>query len=267
VDPAAARPFTDVRAVYHALLGEPDPVAELRRADAHAVLAAALAELAPLRAFGPSTPATLWDAYAVHRVDAWLRLGFQRPSRAHAPVLDVSVNDYVALWRGLGLTVLAPPAFHPFFVEIVDVEPDPDPAAPATLRELVWPCLMWGHMLFARAGGRVRAGVEVIDPQVACTSTLYWTHVRRDRPCQDLSTGWGSNSQWATALRRDYVDGDLLRFNVDARPSRDAPSPRADELLRYRCAVRAPALDDDFPYDSTAVDPMPATLRGLLIPP
>ncbi len=167
----------------------------------------------------------------------------------------MAIDDYVDLWRGLGLTVIRPPTFHPFFVEIVDVEPTSAPTAPATLRELEWPCLTWGQLLFARAGGRVRAGADVLDPQVACTSTLYWAHVRRDRPCQDQSTGWGSNSQWATAMRRDYVDGDLLRFNVDAAPRRDAPPPRADELLRYRCSVRAPALDDAFPYDHSAVEP------------
>jgi hypothetical protein len=79
--------------------------------------------------------------------------------------------------------------------------------------------------------------------------------VPRDRPCQDLSTGWGSNSQWGTDFRRDYVDGDLLRYNVDAKPDRFAPKARDDELLRHRCSVRAPALDDAFPYYSTAVEP------------
>jgi hypothetical protein len=266
VTPFADGPLDNVRAVYQALVGERDPVATLRRADAHAVLAAALLELEPLRAWGPVAPAVLWDAYAVHRVDAWLRLGFQRATRADRAPIDVTVDAYVDLWRGLGLSVIAPPVFHPFFIEIVDVEPAPDPSAPPTLLELVWPCLMWGRMLFARAGGRVRAGADVIDRQVACTSTLYWAHVRRDRPCQDLSTGWGSNSQWATCFRRDYVDGDLLRYNVDARPGRAPLTARVDELLRFRCSVRAPHLDDEFPYDCTAVESVPATLRDLLPP-
>ena len=264
--PIEDAPRETVRAVYHSLFGERDPVAALLRPDAHATLAAALAELEPLRVWGPVEPAALWDAYAVHRVDSWLRLGFQQPARDDDEPIDVTVDAYVELWRGLGLSAIAPPVFHPFFVEIVDVEPDEDPAAPPTLLELVWPCLMWGRMLFARAGGRVRAGADVLDRRVACTSTLYWAHLRRDRPCQDLSTGWGSNSQWRTSFRRDYVDGELLRYNVDAKPRRDATDPRDDELLRYRCAVRASALDDAFPYDCTSIEPMPSALRELMIP-
>ncbi|MBK7074920.1 MAG: hypothetical protein IPH44_21735 [Myxococcales bacterium] len=263
--PVADPPLDNMRAVYHWLYGERDPVAELRRADAYAVLAAAVSELEPLRTWGPVAPYVLSDAYAVHRVDAWLRLGFQQPLRDDEPI-DVTVDAYVELWRGLGLSVIAPPTFHPFFVEIVDVEAAEDPGAAPTLIELVWPCLMWGRMLFTRAGARVRAGADVIDRQVACTSTMYWAHVRRDRPCQDLSTGWGSNSQWGTDFRRDYVDGDLLRYNVDAKPDRFAPKARDDELLRHRCSVRAPALDDAFPYYSTAVEPAPAALRDLLPP-
>lgn len=259
-------PPDTVRAVYHSLAGERDPIDKARAPAAHAVLASALAELSPLRAWAPADPATLFDAYAIHRVDAWLRQGFQRPAHGDGRPIDVTVDAYVDLWRGLGMTPVAPRVFHPFFVEIVDVEPDPDPAAAPTLLELVWPCLMWGQMLFARAGGRIRAGADVIDHQVACTSTLYWAHVRRDRPCQDLSTGWGSNSQWSTRFRRDYVDGELLRYNVDAILRPATATARDDELLRYRCSVRAPALDDAFPYDCTAVEPMPPALLGLLPP-
>lgn len=259
----SATPDT-VRAVYHALVGTRDPVGELRRPEVNAVLAAALVDLAPLRTWAPAAPASLIEAYALHRVDAWLRLAFQRPVREVGGAIDVALDAYVELWRELGLTVIEPPIFHPFAVEIVDVEPDPDPAAPPALVELIWPCLMWGRMLFARAGGRIRAGAEVIDGPIACTSTLYWAHVRRDRPCQDRSTGWGSNSQWSTCFRRDYVDGDRLRYNVDATPGRHALTARDDELLRYRCAVRAPALEDEWPYDATAVEPAPSALLDAL---
>ena len=71
--------------------------------------------------WGPVEPAALWDAYAVHRVDSWLRLGFQHPARDDDEPIDVTVDAYVELWRGLGLSAMS-------------IEP-----MPSALRELMIP--------------------------------------------------------------------------------------------------------------------------------
>jgi hypothetical protein len=62
----------------------------------------------------------------------------------------------------------------------------------------------------------MRGGAHHLDPVHAATSTLHWAWARRHRPVEDLSHGWGSNSQWDTDFRRDYLLPDQLLCNVDA---------------------------------------------------
>jgi hypothetical protein len=78
-----------------------------------------------------------------------------------------------------------------------------------------------------------------------------------------LSMGWGSNSQWRTAFRRDYRQGDLFLYNVDGRASLDAGASHEDdrdgltfeervELCRNRCILRTRKDDSDlWPYDDS----------------
>src|SRR6266550_1650701 len=90
--------------------------------------------------------------------------------------------------------------YSPFFHEIV---------------RQFWPGLMFGSMMFARAGVGVRCHPTILRKDVAETSPMYFTYSRRRRLTVDLSMGWGHNSQWRTNFRRDYVDGDVYHFNVD----------------------------------------------------
>ena len=114
---------------------------------------------------------------------------------------------------------------------------------------------------------------------VAEQSTLYWAHRRLQRPTDDLSVGWGHNSQWRTAFRRDYADDEHYYFNVDGDMDIGGPVPRWNtaasrarwdgrdpghdpahplplearrELLVHRCFVRSTPPDvDHFPYKDT----------------
>jgi hypothetical protein len=123
--------------------------------------------------------------------------------------------------------------------------------------EEVWPALMLGGMMFCRAGCIVTGGRAHVAKEIAGRSKLYWTFRRKDRPCNDESHGWGSNSQWRTRLRRDYQTADGLHYNVDARESLNAagelveglPRSAMIELVRNRCLVKT-ALDDSdlYPY-------------------
>lgn len=262
--------------LYFRLFDVARPGPELERPASRAAVEGTLAGVRHLRAPGPASAEDLWDLYAVHRVDALLRTAFEprrspdEPGqhRGRCGHLELDVEEYARYWTGVGMRTVTASAFHPFFHEIVDVEAADDPDAPCTLIATVWPCLLWGRLLFGRAGVRVRAGANVIDGAVACSSKLYWSHLRLDRSCEDLSTGWGSNSQWRTAFRRDYVDDGRLRYNVDAVDSATRalghdwgdPARRA-ELLRYRCCVVPPVLDDIWPWDLAADEPVPADLE------
>jgi hypothetical protein len=124
--------------------------------------------------------------------------------------------------------------------------------------------------MFARAGVRIRCHPSVARKEHAETTLLCFSYRRHRRRAADLSLGWGSNSQWRTAFRRDYLDGDRFRFNVDGEIDIGGSEPRllagmADfntdiaiaarrELLVNRCFVSQPhpwSNDEDWPSRDT----------------
>lgn len=201
----------------------------------------------------------LWRLYALSRVNDLLLLGSQ-PAQA----------DYLELVAGLGMRVVNRDAFHPFFHEVVTIEATDVASSVPRVQQEIWPCLFLGSLMFSRAGCAVAAGVDHMDPALAASTTLYWTHRRSHRPVQDLSVGWGHNSQWRTRFRRDYWIGSTLHYNVegdiDARvaeltnpnPAReDLSADERVELLTHRCFVRTRRAHHDlWPYDDRLVAPM-----------
>jgi hypothetical protein len=158
----------------------------------------------------------------------------------------------------LGFRVVNPTAFSQFLHEIVEVEQSNEVAREIGLLTEFWPALMLGPMLFSRAGVGVIGGVKRVNKTVAENSTLYWAYARRNRPCSDLSHGWGSNSQWRTGFRRDYEFEGRAYLNVDAQPARsNLPRGLTDdelmELLQHRCFITTTKPHDDlWPYDEKA---------------
>ena len=205
----------------------------------------------------------LWHLYALSRVNETLLLGFQhgRADGTDWPGPKISADEYVRFAELLGLTVTPSASFSPFFHEIVEVEEAGDEDQPISLTSTFWPCLMLGDMVFSRAGVRVSGGRHFIRKDVAESSTLYWAFRRKNRPYQDLSHGWGSNSQWRTRFRRDYRIGQEFHYNVDGKHDLAAPEPTAvdrdgltreerAELLTNRCFLRTPKPHNDlWPYD------------------
>lgn len=218
----------------------------------------------------------LWRLYAFSRVNDILVLGFQPAPVTVAdyewperPVM-ISLAQYAEFMTALGFTPFHETAFHPFYHEIVEVEPADAPDTPATIVRVLWPGWSLGPMLFSRAGCIVRSGRNIIVKEVAESSTLYWTYRRRNRPCEDLSCGWGHNSQWRTSYRRDYRLGNRLYYNVagtlDVTKPDTGENPDPDrekltvservEFLIHRCFVRTPkphkdlwVYDDHYEHD------------------
>lgn len=233
-----------------------------------------------------------WTFYALSRVFEWLTIGAQDQASLGRDDPDwPRAGDFSALPRGqllhffgaFGMQPMATRrAYHPFFHEIAAAVRDPALSDAVLVEDEVWPGLWFGDLVFARAGVRVRCGPGApVVPAVAVRSTLYFAWTRVYRPTCDLSHGWGSNSQWATSFRRDYVDGAVLRYNVDGgvRLTGDAivpPPPSHDrrddnaalcgdltpaervELLAHRCFVRtAKPHKDRWPFDDTYAEPAP----------
>jgi hypothetical protein len=209
--------------------------------------------------------------YALSRVSDMLLLPFQpvrKPTTISNPAYDEGWMPLIKLeerneWlRSLGMSETSHPTFHPFYHEIVEVDQTADPDEPISLVETFWPGFLLGHMLFCRAGVRVRGGENFIRKDIAENSRLYWTYTRNNRQTVDLSHGWGHNSQWGTDFRRDYVTNEAYYYNVDgeydiheeARDeylNGDSPHltlPQRIELLTNRCFIITPErfYDEEF---------------------
>ena len=206
--------------------------------------------------------------FALGRVNETLLLRFQPDAGSIDPWAGprLTAEEYIAFMSGFGAAVASRDGFDPFFHEIVRVEPSPDDADPIRVVRTFWPCLMLGPMILSRAGVSVSGGRKHVLKSVAESSTLYWAHVRRNRPRADLSDGWGSNSNWATAFRRDYLLGGTQFFNADeavnaadpparlscGEPEDDLSPAERIELVTHRCFVRTEKPHADlWPYDLT----------------
>lgn len=211
------------------------------------------------------TSEDLWVLYAFSRVDDALRLDFQ-PDRLECDLPEgrrewpcLRVDDYQNFVEGCGLKVCPPAStFTPFLHEIVTVEQSSNESEQIELAHEFWPAVMAGNLLISRAGTCITAGRTHIVKEVAENSTLYWSYLRRNRRCNDLSLGWGSNSQWRTEFRRDYNVSGMIYLNVDAPEDKDMidvdeePLTKRQrfELLVHRCLVTEsrPDENDLWPY-------------------
>jgi hypothetical protein len=237
----------------------------------------AIAELLPPVKFPVSESGSISPEELMRLLDA------PRPSPTEDEIAGcfprIGEDDYARFFEALGFERHSEPTFSPFYHEIVQVEETADDAAAVEIVRQFWPGLRYGELMFARAGVGVRCSGKVLTKAIAEQSTLYWAHRRLRRPTQDLSVGWGHNSQWRTRFRRDYADDEHYYFNVDGDIDIGGPVPRwhADssevgsgeydpgddpehplppaarrELLVHRCFVRStPPHGDRFPYEDT----------------
>jgi hypothetical protein len=232
-----------------------------------------LAEFADRRTatIPPATPEQLARLYAFSRVNDLLLLAFQPTENPDAFRPELPADEYLAFMTFLGFRPARASQFSPFFHEVVLVSQSTRDDEPISVVETLSPCLMLGDMMFSRAGCAVRGGRDHVVKAVAERSTLYWAWRRNNRPCEDLSMGWGSNSQWRTDFRRDYLSGGRFHFNVDGRYDATRPEDRSPwntdplptdqriELLTHRCFVRTDCAHDDLcPYGDRLVTPADA---------
>jgi hypothetical protein len=197
-----------------------------------------------------------WRLYALSRIANLLQVGLEPPlapgAKNHGPTPEpVTREEYAAFMEALGMQRIEWPAFHPFFHEVVTVEQEPEAAAATRITHEYWPGYMLGPLLITRAGCAVAAGPDVMRKDIAEHSTLYWMRTRRGRQTNDPSDGWGSNSNWRTDFRLDYLLDGRLCYNTGARGrpkvngERDedlTPSEKL-ELLRFRSFVTCEKRD------------------------
>jgi hypothetical protein len=212
----------------------------------------------------------LVELYALSRVSDILLVNFQahylHDRRLLSKRFRLTVEEYATAFQMLGFRALTIDSYTPVLHEIVEVIPSDDPDQPIELLEQRWPTLMLGNMVLARAGVAVIGGERHINKEIAETSTLFWAYHRVDRPVEDLSVGWGHNSQWGTRFRRDYVVEGKAYLNVDGKSGtaaedrtltalREKLGDHANELLLHRCFIVSdvPNARDLWPYDERMI--------------
>lgn len=204
---------------------------------------------------------TMWNLYALSRVNDVLLTAIQDESKKCYTDAKLPLTEYAEFFQRCGFSVIEPDRFSPFYHEIVRVHQSDDDQEPIEVLRPVWPVLMFGDLLFSRSGVEVKGGRKNVIKEIAERSTLYFAYRRFDRKTTDLSMGWGSNSQWRTQIRRDYLTEGKYVYNADgknllnspsaAEPDRDGLTPeQRSELCCNRCFIVTTKEDSDlWPYD------------------
>ncbi len=207
-----------------------------------------------------------WNLYALSRVNDFLLLSFQSDESGVWTGPHVSNKQYVEFFERARFASFTCDEFSPFHHEVVEVEQSEDRQEPISVCRSVWPGLTFGEMIFSRSGVVVKGGSAYINKHIAESSTLYFSHRRLHRKTDDLSIGWGSNSQWRTNFRRDYSTDGRNIFNIDGKNCLSVCDTAVDdrdgltncdriELCRNRCFIVSPKISNDlWPYDDRLDD-------------
>ena len=213
-------------------------------------------------------PVVMWNLYALSRANDLLLLQFQGNGRKAWEGPRLHPHEYVEFFTQLGFEIAGPERFSPVHHEIVRVHQSSNDEEPIGVLETLWPGLMYGDMLFSRSGVAAIGGQKRVVKEVAENSTLYFAFRRLQRPTNDLSAGWGSNSQWRTSFRRDYRSAGTLVYNADGKNRLNAdPTSENDrngltpeqriELCQNRCfIVTSKEHHDLWPFDDRYEEPV-----------
>ncbi len=212
------------------------------------------------------------ELYALSRVLDILTLPFQTSCSAFLDdgwqVHRLSLSDYISFVEGLGLEIVKPKQFHPFNCEIFQAEQAEKGQENFQITKTIFPAVYLKNLLIKRAGVFISLD-ENYDIDYINSAKIYWAYARNNRPCEDLSHGWGHNSQWGTEHRIDlqladgYIyneTGELNLTNVSDEHISDKMKyylvedgltiSEGIELLRYRQLIsRNSNAVEFFPFD------------------
>ncbi|SFB95945.1 hypothetical protein [Pragia fontium] len=206
---------------------------------------------------------TSWQLYALSRVLDCLTQCFQYKDRVAINSKEpfISQEQYISFAQRLGLSIKTPEVFNPFFYEIIRAEsgkPNFD------ILEICYPALMLDHLLINRGGVVISMSPSEYNIDLVNNAEIYWAYTRSHRASNDLSHGWGSNSQWRTGFRFDFECSNGFIYNsqgsVDLNLTSDSTFQilqedslllfEARELTMYRHFITSTRDDDDlFPYN------------------
>lgn len=174
---------------------------------------------------------------------------------------SITVSEYTKFVESLGLQVIKPNKFHPFESEVFEAKF----GTSFEIIDTIFPAVMLNNLMIKRAGVFISIDNSDILKNIN-TSTMYWTFRRNNRPCEDLSHGWGSNSQWSTRHRIDLKTKNGYVYNqtgeISLNVSKKHLTPKHNmyllednlsindgiELVRYRQLISKSNSNEFFPY-------------------
>lgn len=219
-----------------------------------------------------------WTLYALSRVLDLLTLPFQKDTHQEEQqrISLISLEEYLSFVHLLGLEVNQPTLFHPFYCEILRAEGG---GPGISLVEMRYPALTLGHLLIKRGGAVITMSPSEYNIELVNKATIYWAYSRLNRDCEDLSRGWGSNSQWRTGFRFDFDCKEGFLYNAQGKNDLNKPSKsvlaeihddglslaEAKELTVYRQGITFSGTEQEFfPYDYRFFEPKKANVLHLL---
>ncbi|XZF16557.1 hypothetical protein ACTHGU_10480 [Chitinophagaceae bacterium MMS25-I14] len=159
----------------------------------------------------------IWELYALTRVLDMLTLRFQPDNKADGsdwPGLELSLAEYIAFNNLIGLNTEVPRSFNTFDCEIIEAR---EGEIDFHIDTYLFPIVRLKNLIIKRAGVNISLNPHNYNLTIINNTTIYWAHRRKNRKYEDLSHGWGHNSQWRTDLRLDIETYDSFIYNLNGK--------------------------------------------------
>jgi hypothetical protein len=205
-----------------------------------------------------------WNLYSLSRILDVLTLHFQPDKKADGSNwsgINITINEYVVFVKLLGLEIIFPTIYRPFDCEILESVENKNNFE---IIECLFPTIMLKNLLIKRGGVIVSNNSNDYNLNLINNAKIFWAYRRKNRKYEDLSHGWGSNSQWRTEFRLDIETEDEIIYNIQGEDDLNNLSNKtqdelrgqkleineAIELLINRQFIKCTKDDNDvFPYD------------------
>ena len=210
-----------------------------------------------------------WNFYSLSRVLDVFTLHFQPNRNADGSSwkgVNITIDEYVSFVKLLGLEILVPKIYRPFDCEILESIENKNNFE---IIECIFPVVKLKNLLIKRGGVIISNNSKEYNLNLINNAKMFWAYWRKNRKYEDLSHGWGSNSQWRTEIRLDIETDDEFIYNFQGKHDLNNVSNEtrnelreqnleineAIELLVNRQFIKCTKDDNDvFPYDFKYVE-------------
>ncbi len=200
----------------------------------------------------------LCKLYSLGRINELLLLSFQKTDYKDYGIAKITKSQYIEFFTALNMNAFTIDNYSPFHHEIHEIK-ESAKIDEIKIDEHLSPTLMIGNLLFSRGIVNLRTPIDTFEKDLCEKSKIYWSYIRSNRESEDLSHGWGHNSQWRTQFRLDIESDDTYVYNL--RGSEDLSNKKWKQevinldLLRYRHMVNKGIENEDiWIYDSKYVE-------------